>query len=58
MRDSPRWLRVFAAAGIAWSVVTLGSSLFSDHSPRSLTLAISIEASGVYTLLLYLSRSS
>lgn len=58
MRDSPRWLRWLVTAGIAWSVVTLGSSLFSDHSPRSLTLAISIEASGVYTLLLYLSRSS
>ena len=56
MRDSPRWLRWLVAAGIAWSVVTLGISLVSDHSPRSLTLAISIETSGVYTLLLYLSR--
>jgi hypothetical protein len=53
MRGSLRWLVV---AGIAWAFAGLGISLASDRSPRNLTLIISITASGIYTLLLYLSR--
>jgi len=56
VRDSPRWIRWLAVAGIAWALVGLGISLASDRSPRNLTLVISIAASGAYTLLLYLSR--
>lgn len=56
MRSSPRWLRWLFFAGIAWGEVALGISLISDRSPRNLTLAISIEASGAYTLLLHLAR--
>lgn len=56
MRDSPRWLRWLAVAGIAWALVGLGISLATDRSARNLTLVISIATSGAYTLLLYLSR--
>jgi hypothetical protein len=56
VRDSPRWLRWLAAAGIAWALVGLGISLASDRSARNLTLVISIASSGAYTVLLYLSR--
>ncbi len=56
MRDSPRWLRWLVMAGIAWAIAGLGISLASDRSPRSLTIDISIAASGAYTALLYLAR--
>jgi hypothetical protein len=56
VRDSPRWIRWLAIAGIAWALLGLGISLRSDRSPRNLTLIISIASSGAYTLLLYLSR--
>ena len=56
MRASPRWLRWLVVAGTAWAQVALAISLASDPTPRNLTLVISIEASGAYTLLLYLAR--
>jgi hypothetical protein len=56
MRRSPRWLRWLVAAALAAAQLALAVSLAADPSPRNLTLAISIEASGAYTLLLYLTR--
>jgi hypothetical protein len=56
VRSSPRWLAWIVVAGIAWAHVALGLSFLSDRSPRSLTLAVSIAASGAYALLLYLTR--
>lgn len=56
MRASPRWLRWLVVAGIVWAHAALAVSLASDRSPRNLTLVISIEASGLWTLLLYLAR--
>jgi hypothetical protein len=55
VRSPPGWLNWLVIAGIAWAQVGLGISLISDRTPRNLTLVISIEASGVYTLLLYLA---
>jgi hypothetical protein len=56
VRSPPGWLNWLVIAGIAWAQVGLGISLISDRTPRNLILVISIEASGVYALLLYLAR--
>lgn len=56
MRRSPRWLRWLVVAALVWAEVALAYSLVHDRSPRNLTLVIAIEASGAYTLLLYLTR--
>jgi hypothetical protein len=53
---NPRWLRWLLIAGLVWAHLGLGFSLLSDRSPHNLTLAISIEASGLYTLLLFFTR--
>ncbi len=55
-REDPRWLRWLLILGLVWAHLGLGFSLLSDRSPRNLTLAISIEASGLYTLLLFFTR--
>jgi hypothetical protein len=57
MRGSPGWLRWLLIAGIAWAQVGLGISLATNRTPHDLTLVIAIEASGAYTLLLYLTRN-
>lgn len=51
-----RWLRWVVLAGIVWAQAGLAFSLARDQSPRNLTLVVSIEASGIYALALYLSR--
>lgn len=56
MRKDPRWRRGLLIAGLVWAHLGLGFSLVSDRSPHNLTLAISIEASGLYTLLLFFTR--
>jgi hypothetical protein len=56
MRKSARWLGWLLIVGIAWGQIALGVSLLSDRSPKNLTLAISIEGSGLYTLLLFFTR--
>ena len=56
MRKPSRWLRWLLILGLVWAQLGLGFSLLSDRTPRNLTLAISIEASGAYTLLLYITR--
>ncbi len=48
-----RWVLIL---GVVWAHLWLGFSLFSDRSPHNLTVAISIEASGLYTLLLFFTR--
>ncbi len=60
-RGNPRrrpsaWLRWLLIVGLVWAHLGLGFSLFSDRSPHNLTLVISIEASGLYTLLLFFTR--
>ena len=56
MRKGPRWLRWLLILGLVWAQLGLGFSLLSDRSPHNLTLVISIEASGLYTLLLFFMR--
>jgi hypothetical protein len=56
MRTTPRWLFWLLVAGLVWAHLGLGFSLASDPSPKNLTLAISIESSGAYTLLLFFTR--
>jgi hypothetical protein len=56
MRRSPPWLSWLVVAAVVWAQCGLGFSLVRDRTPHGLTLVVAIEASGAYTLLLWLSR--
>jgi len=49
----PRWL---VTLGLIWGQLFLIVSTISDPTPRNLTLLLSIQASGLYTLLLWIAR--
>ena len=55
-RRAPRWLRAILIAGILWGQILLIYVAITEPTPKNLTLLVSINLSGLYTVLLYFTR--
>jgi len=55
-RRAPRWLKIFLVIGLVWGQIVLVGSTISEPTRENLSILFSIEASGVYTLLLYTQK--
>ena len=57
MGKSGRGLRILVIVGIVWALIVLVASEVSNKTPETLTYLLSIAGSGLYTLILYRTRS-
>ena len=55
-RHAPRWLKIILIAGLVWGQMVLLVGTVTEPTRENLTVFFSIEASGLYTVLLYYTR--
>lgn len=55
-RLAPRWLKTLLIIGLVWGQIVLIGSTIAEPTRENLTVLFSIEASGLYTVLLYFTR--